>query len=177
MPTPRTTSSCSPSQQGRAFDPGAAADVAADVTLEALFAPARVNRLSDAGRRDPGNLGLGETIDAITTAAFAPAAGRLAEPARRVQAQTVLTLAGLLRGTELSSTSAAIIDDRLNSLATRLKASRAADPVQKAHDRWLGDLIGDRERLDQLLAQKRHQTPTPPGSPIGAESCWHCDAG
>jgi hypothetical protein len=112
-------------QNGRAFDPGVAADVAADVTLDALFAPQRVNRIADAGRRDPASLGLGETIDVIVAAAFAPATGRLAEPARRVQAQTVLTLAGLLRGDDLSSTSAAIIDDRLQALAVKLKASRA----------------------------------------------------
>ena len=161
------------SQAGRAFDPGVAADVAAVVTLDALFAPPRVNRLADAGRRDASALGLGETIDTVTRAAFAPASGRLAEPARRVQAQTVLTLAGLLRGNALSSTSAAIIDGRLTALATTLKASNAADPVQRAHDRWLGALIGDRERRDQLLAAKRHAPATPPGSPIGAEAGWH----
>ena len=85
----------------------------------------------------------------------------------------MLTLAGLLRGDDLSSTSAAIIDERLTALATRLKASRATDPVQRAHDRWLGDLIGDRERLDQLLQGRHHAPPTPPGSPIGAEEDWH----
>jgi hypothetical protein len=159
--------------EGRTFDPGVAADVAADVTLTALFAPERVNRLADAGRRDPAQLGLPETLDAITATAFAPATGRLAEPARRVQAQYVLTLAGLLRGSGLSSTSAAIVDERLQALAERLKASRATDPVQRAHDRWLGALIGDRERLDQLLEGRHHAPATPPGSPIGAEEDWH----
>ncbi len=158
---------------GRTFDPGVAADVAADVTLTALFAPQRVNRLADATRRDPTQLGLAETLDAITAAAFAPASGRLAEPARRVQAQYVLTLAGLLRGKDLSSTSAAIVDARLQVLAERLKASRASDPVQRDHDRWLGDLIGDRDRLNTLLEDRHHAPPTPPGSPIGAESDWH----
>ena len=159
--------------EGRAFDPGVAADVAADVTLTALFAPERVNRLADSGRRDPSQLALGETLDAITAVAFAPATGRLAEPARRVQAQYVLTLAGLLRGKDLSSTSAAIVDARLQALAERLKASRASDPVQRDHDRWLGDLIGDRDRLNTLLEDRHHAPPTPPGSPIGAESDWH----
>jgi len=159
--------------EGRAFDPGVAVDVAADVTLSALFAPQRVNRLTDAGRRDPRQLALPEAIDAIVAAAFAPATGRLAEPSRRVQAQVVLNLAGLLRGDDLSSTSAAIIDERLAALADRLKGSRAIDPVQRAHDRWLGALIGDRERLDQLLQGRRHAPPVPPGSPIGAESDWH----
>ena len=158
---------------GRTFDPGVAADVAADVTLTALFAPQRVNRLADATRRDPGQLGLGETLDAVMAAVFAPASGRLAEPARRVQAQYVLALAGLLRGKDLSSTSAAIVDARLQVLAERLKASRASDPVQRDHDRWLGDLIGDRDRLNTLLEDRHHAPPTPPGSPIGAESDWH----
>lgn len=160
--------------QGRAFDPGAAVDTAADVTLQALFDPRRINRLSDAVRRDANALGTGEVVDRIVAAAFAPAAGRLAGPARRVQARTVLTLAGLLRDDGLSATSAALIDERLSGLATRLQASRAADPVQRAHDRWLGELLSDRERLDQLIEADRHETPVPPGSPIGAEACWHC---
>jgi hypothetical protein len=160
--------------QGQVFDPGAAADVAADVTLNALFAAQRVNRLADAGRRDPSALDLEETLDTVIGAAFVNAQGRLAEPARRVQARTALTLAGLLRGGGLSSTSAAVIDGRLNILSARLRAGGATDPTQRAHDRWLGALLNDRERLDQLLAADRHETPTPPGSPIGAETCWHC---
>jgi hypothetical protein len=162
------------SRQGRVFDAGSAAEAAADVTLSALFAPQRVERLTDGGRRDPSTLGLGETIDAVTGAAFAAAPDRLGEPARRVQARTVLTLAGLLRSDQVSATSAAVVSDRLEALAGRLAASRAADPVQRAHDRWLGGLLRDSGRLDQLLAANRVETPTPPGSPIGAEACWHC---
>jgi len=161
-------------RQGRVFDAGSAAEAAADVTLSALFAPERVERLTDMGRRDPAALGLAETIDAVIAAAFAPASGRLGEPARRVQARTVLTLAGLLRSDDVSATSAAIISDRLEALAERLAASRSTDTVQRAHDRWLGALLQDRERLDQLLEANRVETPTPPGSPIGAEACWHC---
>jgi hypothetical protein len=157
---------------GRAFDGGAAAEAAAETTFQALFASQRVNRLSDQARRDPASLTLDETLQTTTTAVFAPAAGRLAEPARRVQARYVLTLAGLLRDRALSSTSAAVIENRLNELAARLSASRAADPVQRAHDRRLGALIGDRERLDQLLEQRGRTAPVPPGSPIGAEQDW-----
>jgi hypothetical protein len=162
------------SRQGRSFDAGRAAEAAADVTLRALFAPELLERLTDMGRRDPSALSLTETIDAVTTAVFAPASGRLGEPARRVQARTVLTLAGLLRSDEVSATTAAVVSDRLEALAGRLSGSRVADAVQRAHDRWLGALLQDRERLDQLLEANRVETPTPPGSPIGAEACWHC---
>ncbi|MDP3403534.1 MAG: zinc-dependent metalloprotease [Brevundimonas sp.] len=162
------------SRQGRAFDAGSAAEAAADITLAALFAPQRVERLTDAVRRDPSALGLVETVDTVTAAVFAPVSGRLGEPARRVQARTALTLAALLQSDDLSATSVAVIDDRLQSLAARLAVSRAADPVQRAHDRWLGGLLQDRGRLDQVLAANQVETPTPPGSPIGAEACWHC---
>lgn len=162
------------SRQGRVFDAGSAAETAADITLAALFAPQRVERLTDAGRRDPAALGLTETLDAVTASVFAPVAARAGEPARRVQARTALTLAGLLRSNDLSATSVAVITDRLQGLAARLASSRATDPVQRAHDRWLGALLQDRERLDQLLEANRVETPTPPGSPIGAEACWHC---
>jgi hypothetical protein len=162
------------SRQGQVFDPGSAAEAAADTTLSALFAPRRVERLADAQRRDPQALGLTETIDTVLAAAFAPAQGRLAEPARRVQARTVLTLAGLTRSSAVSGTTAAVVSDRLETLAGRLLSSRATDTVQRAHDHWLAALITDHDRLDQLLEANRIETPTPPGSPIGAEACWHC---
>lgn len=160
------------SQNGRLFDAGMAAEAAADVTFQALFAPQRVNRLSDQARRDPATLSLDETLQTTTRSVFAPATGRLAEPARRVQSRYVLTLAGLLRDRTLSNTSAAVIEMRLADLATRLSVSRAADPVQRAHEKRLGDLLTDRERLDQLLEQRGRTVPVPPGSPIGSEQDW-----
>lgn len=162
-------------RQGQLFDPGSAAEAAADTTLNALLAPRRVERLADVERRDPSALGLTETLDTLIDTAFRPAAGRLGEPARRVQARTVLTLAGLLRSDAVSATSSAIVEDRLKALEERLDSSRASDPVQRAHDRFLAELISDRERLDQLLEENHIETPTPPGSPIGAEACWHCE--
>ena len=107
--------------------------------------------------------------------AFRPTAGRLAEPARRVQARTVLTLAGLLRSDAVSATTAAVVEDRLNALSERLEESRASDPLQRAHDRFLAELISEPERMDEVLEDNRIETPTPPGSPIGAEACWHCE--
>lgn len=163
------------SLNGRAFDPGAAVEAAAETAFQALFAPQRVNRLTDQARRDPATLSLDETLQTTTAAVFAPAAGRLAEPARRVQARYVLTLAGLLRDRGLSSTSAAVIEARLAELGARLAGSRAADPVQRANDRRLGALLTDRERLDQLLEQRAAAAPIPPGSPIGSEQDWWGD--
>ena len=163
------------SRTGRAFDAGAPAEVAADITFSALFAPERVNRLADAGARDTSALGLGEVIERTSNAAFRPTEAASAEAARRVQARLVLTLAGLQRGTALSPTAAAVLDDRLQALSARLSGSRAADPIQRAHDHWLGALLNDRERLDQVISASRVPIAVPPGSPIGAEACWFCE--
>ena len=160
---------------GRGFDPGSLADAAADVTLSALFAPERVNRLINAQARDRQALGLGEVIDRTGRAVFAPATGSAGEAARRVQARYVLTLAALQRGDDLSSTAAALVDQRLEALSAVLRRSTAADPLQRAHDRWLAALLNDRERLDQLISATRYPVAIPPGSPIGAEACWFCE--
>ena len=161
-------------RQGRGFDRGAAIEAAADVTLQNLFAPARLERLNDQSSRDPAFLSVGQLVDAVVAQAFAPAQGRLAEPARRVQARTVLTLAGLLSNKGLSASSAGQIRERLNALSGRLKASRASDPIQKSHDLWLAEILADGEKLKQALEVGPAKAPIPPGSPIGAEACWHC---
>lgn len=160
-------------QNGRAFDSGAAVDAAADITLQALFAPQRLNRLSDQHRRDEQNLGLVETLSTVTGFVFQPAPGRLGDPARRIQARYILTLAGLLQGRALSSSSAGVIEAELVAISARLSGSRSSDPVQRAHDRRLGALLSDPERLAAALEMRQHQLPIPPGSPIGAEADWH----
>ena len=71
---------------------------------------------------------------------------------------------------------AALIDQDLATTGQRLRGSRAADPVQRAHDRWLGALLADRERLEQILKDRRHPVAVPPGSPIGDQDCWLCAA-
>ena len=162
------------SRQGRGFDAGVAAEVAADAVLQNLFAPARLERLADQSRRDPAFMTVGQLTDAVIAKVFTPASGRLAEPARRVQARTALTLGGLLTEKGLSPATAGQIRDRLNTLQTRLRASRASDPVQKAHDQWLVEILGNNEKLKQALEVGHAKAPTPPGAPIGAEACWHC---
>jgi len=161
-------------RQGRGFDPGVAAEVAADITLQNLFDAPRLERLADQSRRDPAYMTVAQLNDATLAKVFSPAQGRLAEPARRVQARTVLTLGGLLSNRGLSASTAGQIRDRLNTLSARLKASRASDPVQKAHDQWLAEILADDEKLKLALEVGHAKPATPPGAPIGAEACWHC---
>ena len=151
---------------GPVFDPLTAADVAASLTIGALTAPDRLKRLVEQHRRDPGLPGAGEVLDRLIATAFAPASGRDAEIARRVQTRTVLELASVSRRAETSPAVAAEIDQRLADLAVRLKAAPGAGS-DRAHRLRLAALIGDRDEMARVLAAPKAKPTVPPGMPIG----------
>ncbi|HEX5380069.1 MAG TPA: zinc-dependent metalloprotease [Phenylobacterium sp.] len=152
---------------GPVFDPLAAADVAAGMTIEALAAPDRLARLVDQHRRDANLPGTDEILDRLIATAFTPAAGRLAEVARRVQTRTVLDLAAVARDPRTSPAVAASVDQRLADLASRLKASPGSDPAERAHRLRLAALLQDKEELARVLAEPKLKPAVPPGMPIG----------
>lgn len=149
------------------FDPLAAADIAASLTIDAVANPDRLARLVDQHRRDPGEPGAGEVLDKLIATAFAPAPGRKGEIARRVQARAVLDLAAVARDPKTSPAVAAEIDQRLGELATKLKAQPGADPAERAHRLRLGCLLTDKDALTRVLGDPRQKPEIPPGMPIG----------
>jgi len=155
-----------PTMGGPVFDPLAAADVAAGLTVDAVANPDRLARLADQARRDPSQLGAGEVLDRLISTAFAPSTGRLAPVARRIQARTVLDLASVARDPKTSPGVAAEIDQRLTDLASRLKAQPGTGE-DRAHRLWLAGLLGDREALARVLDDPKARPETPPGMPIG----------
>jgi hypothetical protein len=154
---------------GPVYDSLVAADVGAQVVLDSLTAPERLNRLVDQHRRDPGEPGVGELTHRLLTAAFTPAAGRYAEIARRVQTRTVLDLAAAARKPATSSGAASAIDQALADLAVKLKATPGADPAERAHRLRLAALLQDKEELKRVLADTKARPEVPPGMPIGAD--------
>jgi hypothetical protein len=181
---------------GPMFDLLAAADAAATKTLEALLHPSRSARLVEMERRDPQSLSHVEVMSALEQKIFwAPADGRRAEIARRVQARFVSILIEIASGAGASGEAQAATtflsfgpgaaaspevrlrtNAYLRALAGRLAASPlAAYGVDRAHREALRDMI--RAHLDRPApaippAAKAHAVP--PGPPIG-EDCWHCD--
>lgn len=149
---------------GPVFDPLVAAEVAAGLTLDNLLAPDRMTRLVDQHRRDPGQLGVGEMLDSLIDAVFAPASGRLGEVSRRVQTRLVLNLANAARDPKVSPAVASEISARLAALPARLKGG--VDSADRAHRQRLVALLGDPALLAALSAPKL-KPETPPGMPIG----------
>jgi hypothetical protein len=156
---------------GPVFDPLAAADTAADMTFAELLAPPRLNRVAIQHGTDPSALGVGELADRLIAAAFAPCDPRLAEIRRRVEARAVLSLSATARSPQLSPTAAAILDERLQDLAGRMEASRAADAADRDLEHSLARLIRDPRELDAALKERTRKPVTPPGMPIG-EDDW-----
>jgi hypothetical protein len=154
---------------GPIYDSLVTADVGAQVVLDALTAPARLNRLVDQHRRDGAQPGVGEVTHRILTATFAPAAGRYAEVARRIQTRTVLDLAAAARKPATSPGAASEIDQALADLAVKLKATPGTDPAERAHRLRLAALLQDKEELKRVLADVKARPEVPPGMPIGAD--------
>jgi len=154
---------------GPVFDALNAADVGAGMVLDALLAPDRLARLTEQHRRDAVQPGVGEVVDKLLAQAFAPAAGRLAEVARRAQTRTVLELAAVSRRPDVSPAARAEIGQRLTDLAAKLKAASGADPSDRAHRLTLAALISDKDELTRVLAQPKRRPEAPPGMPIGSD--------
>lgn len=154
---------------GPVFDALNAADVGAGLVLDALLHPDRLDRLVEQHRRDPAQPGVGEVVDRLLAQAFAPASGRQAEIARRVQTRTALELAAAARRPDASPAARAEISQRLADLAARLKGQPGTGSADRAHRLTLAALLQDREELARVLAQPKRRPEVPPGMPIGSD--------
>ncbi|MEA3029041.1 MAG: hypothetical protein QOG13_366 [Sphingomonadales bacterium] len=154
-----------PTAGGPIFDPLAATETGAAVTLAALLAPARLNRLDIQNQADPASPSAQEAIDRLIgrTFAFAGLDPAAAAVQRRIATTAALALARLQRDAALSPTIALALSERLARLAAQL--GRAPDDWS----RGLGRLLGDREALTAALADQRRLPRIPPGMPIGGE--------
>ncbi len=160
------------------FDIGAAAGAAADITLDNLLEPSRLQRVADQGARDPAALGLSELMTRSIDYVFGdpPRSGREGQLRRVVWARLVVKLAALVTNENTSPQVSAEARAALDRIAARLDQVKSADPADLAQARYLAGLIENRAR-DDLAAlaereRKRGVVP-PPGMPIGGgEDCW-----
>jgi hypothetical protein len=157
-----------PTAGGPVFDPLAATETGAAVTLADLLAPTRLNRLEIQTQADPESPGAHEVIGRLIDRVFAFDRLDAAQAAvqRRIATTTALALARVQRDAALSPTVALALSERFQRLAATL--SRASgDGVQADWSRGLGRLLADREALAAAIADP-HRLPTlPPGMPIG----------
>ena len=155
---------------GPVFDAMAAADAAAAITLGALLAPERLNRLAEQQRTVNGGLGAHELLGRLVDTTFPVAGGDAIQ--RRIATTTAMAIARVQRDPALSPTLALELDDRLHRLGTRLLKAKG-NGAQQEWSRGLGRLLTDRDALTKALAEPGRTPRVPPGMPIGsAEDGW-----
>jgi hypothetical protein len=149
-----------------AFDPLAAATIAANLTLDALLDPSRAARLIEYHTYNSANPDLKEVMDAIVSAAWksiAPQNAYHRAVQRSIQSATVRKLMDLAGDENASPLVRAEASAALRALASTLKASAGTD----AHRRLsLEDIERFLNRPDAVRPPPRPLT-TPQGDPIG----------
>lgn len=166
---PRTRESFA-SETGLTFDPIAAAESAADLTLNVLLNPARASRLVQYHMREPSAPSLRSVLEAISTAtAERPEGGHTmsSEVERAVEFRALEAILILAVDPAASSQARAIarshIEDVLKSLTT---APLLKDTAEAIHRAALIDRINDFKR-DPAKFVPAKPIEAPPGMPIG----------
>ena len=119
-----------PSRAGPAFDPVAAAELAADLTFGMILDDSRATRLIDHHARDPEQPGLGEVLERLLDATWRAdsAPGLAGEVGRAVDAAMLRRLFALASGAPLGSARAGVP----TNLAASGPAVSAASPQVRA---------------------------------------------
>ncbi len=158
-----------------AFDPVAAAVIAADLAVSALLEPHRAARLDRYHALDRANPDFAEVASALvarTWRAPAPNDAYHAAIARSVQSLVVTRLMDLAADPDASTQVRAVATEQLRDLMHSLPSSDATFTTGDATtDAFLRATRDDIERFLARPAEPRKRTtplPTPPGDPIGA---------
>jgi hypothetical protein len=153
-----------PSATGLTFDPVAAAESAADLTLAVLFHPQRASRLMEYHSRDAENPSLEEVIDAAI-AANRPSAAAVGGTTLRdevrdaVYLRTVEALLGLAANPRTAAPARAVVLAKLEAIRQQAGKSSPVDAY----------VAGRIEQLQKEPAKFAVAPPVaaPPGMPIG----------
>jgi len=166
----RRTQESFPAHTGLTFDPVAAAESAADLTLTVLLDPARASRLIEYHMRVPGSPALRGVLEAVSAAvARRPEGGHTlsSEVERAVEFRALEAMLALAVNPKASSQACAItrshIADVLKQLTT---ASPLDDTAEAIHRAALIDRIQQFER-DPAKFVPVPPVEAPPGMPIG----------
>ncbi|MDT5262562.1 MAG: hypothetical protein QOC61_1566, partial [Acidobacteriota bacterium] len=153
-----------------AFDPLAAATIAADLAVSALLEPHRAARLNEFHALDPANPDFMEIATALVEHTWrtpVPTDAYHAAVRRGVQSLVVTRLMDLAANADASSQVRAVATAHLRGLLNDT-ATPTRDEATSAH---LAATHDDIERFLARPAEPRKRTPplaTPPGDPIGA---------
>ena len=154
---------------GITFDPMAAVESAATITLTQILHLERAERLIQYHARDPKNPGLAEVIDGVIAGTWKrPRVGGLASEAQRVVDTVALYQLMALAASDTAAAQArAIALSKIEDLQVFLNAP-VTDPDQRAHHRFALTQI-KRFEVDPKKMDLPKPIEPPPGQPIGMD--------
>ena len=166
---PRTLESF-PSHTGLTFDPIAAAESAADLTLNVLLDPARASRLIEYHMRVPASLSLRSVLEAVSaTVAERPEAGHSmsSEVERAVEFRALEAMLSLAVNPDAATQARSIAHSHIRDLLKQWTSTPAPqDTAEAIHRAALIDRIERFEHdPDKFVPAKPLEAP--PGMPIG----------
>ena len=162
-----------PGKTAGAFDWAGAAEVAADITFQALLAPERLNRLVLQKAADGSQLSLPEMLNRIETSVMPGRAngGRKAEILREIRARFAARLIALGGDKRLSASAQAAVQESRLHFAKQLEKCGS----DAAGCRYLAAMLTAAGTPGPALETLVPAPPVPPGAPIGGdEDCWLC---
>jgi hypothetical protein len=166
---PRTQESF-PSHTGLTFDPIAAAEASADLTLEVLLNPARASRLVEYHMRLPGAPSLRSILETITkTTAERPEGGHTmsSEVARAVEFRALEAMLALDMNPAASSQARAIVEWHIKDVLKDLTGTPVpTDTAEAIHRAAMIERIEQFEREPEKFVPAK-PVEAPPGMPIG----------
>jgi Met-zincin/Domain of unknown function (DUF5117) len=166
---PRTRESL-PSHTGLTFDPVAAAESAADLTLAVLLDPARASRLIEYHMRVPASPSLRGVLEAVSaTVAERPEGGHSmsSEVERAVEFRALEAMLALAVNSQASSQARAIARSHIDDVLKQLSSAAAVEDTAEAiHRKALVDRINEFER-DPAKFVPAAPVVAPQGMPIG----------
>ncbi len=156
-----------PSHTGLTFDPLAAAESGADLTLTLLCDPERASRLVEYAARTPSIPSLNTVLEGISTTTAQRPSGLAAETARAVEFRGIEAMLSLALNPTASTQARALTQAHLNALVARWTAEQTpADPSEAAHRHAMVQRIQAAEHDPEKFTPAK-TTPAPPGMPIG----------
>jgi hypothetical protein len=171
---PRTQESF-PSETGLTFDPIAAAESAADLTLQVLLDPARASRLVQYHMRVPASPALRSILEAVsTTVAERPEAGHSmsSEVERAVEFRALEAMLSLTVNPAASTQARAIVRSHINDLLKQWTADPPLqDTAEAIHRAALIERIQNFNRNPAKFIPAK-PVEAPPGMPIGDDDIF-----
>ena len=143
--------------------------IAADVTIGFILQSDRAARMVAQHAVDPALPGLGEVIDALTTATFGAATASPYEAEiRRAEERVLVERLAWLAASSPNSQVRAITSLKLQHLAARLRKNGTGSEADLAHHTLLAaDIQRFIERPAAQGVTAMPASPAPPGAPIG----------